>query len=381
MQFLNLRAKQPLISYWEKEIKGQVFDFSIIGAGFTGLFSALFLKEKYPDSSIIVIDRTFPPSGASTKNAGFSCFGSVSEILDDLQNESSDVVYSRVFERIRGIKLISHLFHPSELDYQNHGGYEIFKNEDQDIYSNCVENIDSINKRLKSEYNQVVFRITPNHFGFNTKYPLISNPLEGQLNPYKLWNALYKRLISLGVLFQLDEIMDVESETQVSLHSKRFQYRASKLIIATNAFTRKLIKNENVFPRRGQVLITKPINGLKIRGVFHYDMGYVYFRNVKNSLLIGGGRNIDFKSEETDEFRNTDKIIDYLKNILKETIIPNTQFEVDHCWSGIMGFGADNEKDYIVKQLSENAVEAVRLGGMGVALAPVLAKKMVNNFF
>ena len=47
------------------------------------------------------------------------------------------------------------------------------------------------------------------------------------------------------------------------------------------------------------VLITKPIKNLKIKGCFHYDKGFNYFRNINERIMIGGGRNIDFQKEET----------------------------------------------------------------------------------
>ena len=55
-------------------------------------------------------------------------------------------------------------------------------------------------------------------------------------------------------------------------------------------------------PARAQVLITKPIKNLQIKGTFHLDKGYYYFRNIDNRILFGGGRNLDFKTEETSEF-------------------------------------------------------------------------------
>jgi hypothetical protein len=34
------------------------------------------------------------PHGASTKNAGFACFGSISEIIDDLKSHSEEEVFN-----------------------------------------------------------------------------------------------------------------------------------------------------------------------------------------------------------------------------------------------------------------------------------------------
>ena len=131
---------------------------------------------------------------------------------------------------------------------------------------------------------------------------------------------------------------------------------------------------EKVQPARAQVLITKPIKNLQIKGTFHLDKGYYYFRNIDNRILFGGGRNLDFKTEETSEFGQTSLIQNELENILKTTILPNTPFEIEHRWSGIMGVG--DQKKAIVKQLSSHVFCGVRLGGMGVAIGSLVGKEL-----
>lgn len=60
--------------------------------------------------------------------------------------------------------------------------------------------------------------------------------------------------------------------------------------------------------------------------------------------------------------------------LLKTTILPQTPFEIDHRWSGIMGVG--NQKKAIVKQVSNNVFCGVRLGGMGVAIGSSIGKEL-----
>jgi len=134
--------------------------------------------------------------------------------------------------------------------------------------------------------------------------------------------------------------------------------------------------DEEVQPARAQVLITKPIKNLQIKGTFHVDKGYYYFRNIDNRILFGGGRNLDFKTEETSEFGQTAIVQNELENILKTTILPNTPFEIEHRWSGIMGVG--NQKKAIVKQVSNQVFCGVRLGGMGVAIGSLVGKELAE---
>ena len=76
------------LSYWEQKEWLADIDFAIAGSGIVGLSTALFLKQRFPESNIILLEKGILPQGASTKNAGFACFGSLSEILQDLKTHS-----------------------------------------------------------------------------------------------------------------------------------------------------------------------------------------------------------------------------------------------------------------------------------------------------
>ncbi|MGC4234401.1 MAG: FAD-binding oxidoreductase, partial [Niabella sp.] len=67
------------ISIWEAETFYAPQDIIIVGAGFTGLWTAFYLKQKYPSKKITIIERGPVPAGASGRNAGFACFGSLTE--------------------------------------------------------------------------------------------------------------------------------------------------------------------------------------------------------------------------------------------------------------------------------------------------------------
>jgi glycine/D-amino acid oxidase-like deaminating enzyme len=146
-------------------------------------------------------------------------------------------------------------------------------------------------------------------------------------------------------------------------------------LFATNGFAGKLT-NGSVKPARAQVLITKPIPNLDIKGTFHLDKGYYYFRNIGDRILFGGGRNLDFEGETTTEFGQTEIIQNRLEQLLKEVILPNRNFEIEHRWSGIMGLG--NQKNPIVQQLSEHVYCGVRLGGMGVAIGSLIGVELAD---
>ncbi len=362
------------LSYWEQKSWFTTIDFTIVGSGIVGLTCALFLKEKFPKSNILILEKGVLPQGASTKNAGFACFGSLSEIVDDLESHTEQEVYNLVRKRWNGLQLLRTILGDKNIDFQHYGGYELFR--DKAVLDQCLSKKASINTLLKSIFNQDVFSFQKNIFGFKNDIDQYAfNRFEGQLDTGKMMVALLHLVLKSGVKIlnstNVTGFEDLGSQVEVKLHN--FEFNTNKLYIATNGFTKQLLQ-ENVQPARAQVLITKPIPNLRIKGTFHIDKGYYYFRNIDERILLGGGRNLDFKTEETTEFGATTEIQSALENLLQNTILPNTTFEIDQRWSGIMGVG--NQKNAIVKQVSNNVACGVRLGGMGVAIGSLIGKEL-----
>lgn len=362
-------------SIWELETFYRTRDIIIIGSGFTGLWSALSIKEKFPGKSILVIERNEVPLGASTRNAGFACFGSLTEISADAQSMGWPKTLALVRMRFDGLKKIQHYFRNEEIDFELCGGYEIINNED------ALNRMDEVNANLKPvtqvEKTYSLAQEKIKEFGIeNSKY-LVHNPLEGSLHSGKLVQKLIEKCQNLGIEFlfgtEVSEI--VENDNSVRIRNKKnYEILCDQLVIATNAFAPELLDNLEITPARGQILLTEPIENLKLKGTFHYDEGYYYFRNLGNRILLGGARNQDFKTEETTELLTTDFLQNHLEEFLKNVILPHHKVEIAYRWSGIMAMG--NEKAPIVEKISARQIVAARLSGMGVALAPVIGEKV-----
>jgi len=366
------------LSYWEIKTWLSNIDYTIVGSGIVGLNCALQLKSRFPKAKILVLEKGRLPQGASTKNAGFACFGSLSEIIDDLQTHSEQEVLELIKKRVAGLEILKETLGKESIQYQELGGYELFPETETQVFEDCLSKMQGINSMLKPIFNGAVFSLKDNVFHFkNIKENYIFNPFEGQLDTGSMMEALLDKAQSKGIkiLNNIDVESFSEDTSSVKVKTNAFTFSTPKLCIATNGFASQLI-SEEVKPARAQVLITKPIKDLHIKGTFHLDKGYYYFRNIEDRVLFGGGRNLDFKTEETTAFAQTSIIQNKLEALLKTTILPNTPFEIDYRWSGIMGVG--NQKKAIVKQLSNNVFCGVRLGGMGVAIGGLVGKELAD---
>lgn len=369
------------LSFWERDTYFSGVDIVVIGAGIVGLNAALHLKKKNPKLKIVVLERGILPMGASSKNAGFACFGSVGELLEDFKNSSEEEVFKLVEKRWKGLQRLRKNLGDAAIDFHEWGGYEVFETEEE--FSTCEAQLSFLNKNIskicgrKTIYKTADKKIKT--FGFGRVKHLIENVAEGQIDTGKMISRLTSLVQGLGV-FVLNNVevkSFVDEGNKVSLKiNNDFTLSGKRLIITTNGFARQLLPGIAVKPARAQVLVTEPIKNLKVKGIFHYQEGYYYFRNIGNRVLFGGGRNLDFKGEETTAFGLTNKIQNQLEKLLKDMILPKTPFKIEQRWSGIMGVGPT--KTTITKSVSKNIFCAVRMGGMGVAIGSLIGEDVAD---
>ncbi len=117
------------LSYWERTSWFSNIDFTIVGSGIVGLNCALELRRQHPKAHILVLEKGKLPQGASTKNAGFACFGSISEVLSDLKIHSEEDVVKLVQDRHDGIQNLRGLLGDDAIAYENNGGVPSFFKE------------------------------------------------------------------------------------------------------------------------------------------------------------------------------------------------------------------------------------------------------------
>jgi len=367
-----------MLSYCEIKNWFTNVDYTIVGSGIVGLHAALRLRERFPQSKILIIESGQLPQGASTKNAGFACFGSLSEINDDLKTHTEEEVTALIQKRWAGLQLLRKRLGDAVIDFKPYGGYELFLKGDTAGYEECLRRMPFVNEVLKPLFKTDVFVKEVDRFDFKGIHEyVLFNPFEGQIDTGNMMQALLKEAVSNDILILNSQIVTsyYEKSEGVDVALGDFSFFTKKLLFATNGFASKLTDGA-VKPARAQVLITEPIPNLDIKGTFHIDRGYYYFRNINDRILFGGARNLDFEGETTIEFDTTDIIQNQLEKMLREVILPNTNFTIAHRWSGIMGMG--NHKKPIVEQLSQHTYCGVRLGGMGVAIGSMIGAELAE---
>jgi len=371
-----------MISYWEQQSFVH-YDLIVTGAGITGLSTALELRKLHPKKRILVLERGLFSAGASTRNAGFACMGSLTEILDDLGAMPPEEVAALFARRKAGLELLRGRLGDTAIGYTAEGSHELITREEIP----ALAQIDEINKLLEHIADGPAFKLVPERtesFGFDrsTVLSLVQNTCEGALDTGMMMRSLMDlaRDNSIEIKTGAEAIRWEEEQGKVKLtvkdpcSLKDIELSCSQLFICTNAFTKSLLPDTDLVPGRGQVLVTEPIGNIPFKGIFHLHKGYYYFREIDGRILIGGGRNLDFDGETTTDIALNDLIQEDLENKLRQIILPGSAIKIAGRWSGIMAFG--DSKNPVVDRFGHNVFGGFRLGGMGVALGSQVARDL-----
>ncbi len=372
------------LSFWERKTYFEDNEFVIIGAGIVGFSTAIELRKLHPTAKILILERGFLPSGASTKNAGFACFGSVTELLDDLTKSSEEQVFATVKKRWDGLQNLKHLVGEDTIELEVNGSWDLILPEEAEQLETIRQQLPYLNTELekitgeKDVYSED--STCAEKFGFNGLATSFYNRLEGQINTGKLITKLYQIAIeqNINCLFGIEAIALQTHLYNVGIQTSIGYMKARNVLICTNGFAQQFIPNRDVLPARAQVIVTTPIEELKIKGTFHYQQGYYYFRNVEDRILLGGGRNLNFEGETTTKLETSDEIISALEKLLSTVILPNQQYSIEYQWAGIMGVG--QTKSPIIEKIDDKIGIGVRMGGMGVAIGSLVGKELAELF-
>ena len=388
------RPESAQWSYWERELgwdrslasylarrpMDSNYDFVVVGAGFTGLSAAYHLATKHKGAKIALLDRYLPPLGASTRNAGFACIGTVGEFIADSQLEQDERVWDRMSERWQGLSLLRSILGDQVIGYEPLGGHELFTEKEE--FERVTTYLASCNTALKQRTGLDQWYNLTRINGYNA----IQMPREGQLQPAMAWSGFAQLCEQMGIhlvwgrsLVEMTEKMDGVILRVEERENGNRELHSSSVILATNAFSKSLDQDVSVRPGRGLVLLTKALDSQPWRGTFHAQQGYIYFRNVgADRLLLGGARHVDLSGETTAQFGVNSDIKAFLGKYMKQVLrIDPTEVEFE--WSGIMGFTPD-KNPVIRTEISGNTAWAVGLSGMGVALSTELGRKAAEFF-
>ena len=289
-------------------------DVCIVGGGFTGLWTALHIKEQNPTADIIIIEKDICGSGASGRNGGFcmSWMSKASAVLR-LAGGQEGVRLLRAFED--GVKAIGRFCQEQGIDaeFRMDGWLWTATNTSQlDAWGETVEILDQhgLHPFEAQSANELQQRT-----GSRTHLRGIFEAGIATLQPAKLARGLARVAAERGVhIYEDTQMTDLVRSAEPAVRTSGGTVHAGTVVLALNAWAHELKDfRRAVLPIAVDAVITEPVPELL------QSLGYVsglavsdsrlqvdYYRNTPDgriSLGKGGGK-IPFAGRVGERFDN-----------------------------------------------------------------------------
>lgn len=327
-------------------------DVCIVGAGFTGLWTAYYLKELRPDLDVVIVEKEFAGFGSSGRNGGHLMGGfGWNRQKYEADGERSGVVE---FERqLRGtVDEIIRVADAERIDADIH--------RTESLMYACTP---AQMQRLRDTYEEAIAWDVPRDrlelIGADAARGRIRvNGAQGALvthgvariQPAKLVRGLAEAVERRGV--RIYEQTGVSALSRGRVETGRGTVTARRIVRATEGYTAGLKGSEREWiPLNSAIVVTEPIpdsmwqdigwSGCELMSDASH--AYCYAQRTKGNRIAMGGRGVPYRfGSRTDERGVTQQeTIGKLKDILYRLLPQTRGLRLDHAWCGVLGTPRD----------------------------------------
>ncbi|MEY4080045.1 MAG: hypothetical protein RL430_475 [Actinomycetota bacterium] len=372
-------------------------DVLIVGAGFSGLWTAAHLKMSDPGLNIVVIDAHQPGFGASGRNGGW-CSALVPTPPDRIAEETSIEATVALQRRMFGVVDEIGAFvseHGIDCDWAKGGSLTVATNGAH--AGRLRSDMESLRQYGFGEEDlrwlgtdELAGRIA-----VNGALGATFTPHCAALNPYRLLDGLVQFALDSGVrIFGATRVFKIGNGYAEARGENGLVFVTSRhTVVATEAYTTRLRKHKrSVVPLYSYVVATDPIPesvwaeiGWTGRETVADGRNMVtYAQRTGDGRIVFGGRGAPYKfgSDIHSEHDTSDRVHSKIVDTLHEMFPQTRNVRISHRWGGPLGV----PRDWHPSVTSNPLNGAIHVGGYvgdGVALsylaAQVVAARITGN--
>lgn len=321
-------------------------DVAIIGAGYTGLTTAYFLKEAEPGLRVALLEADVVGSGASGRNGGFSMTKiGMMHSLTALRFGKTRTREAHQYAE-RAVNLVHEMVDQLGFDCEyEHPGYL------------WVATSEKYRQRLYKEIELVhrlgisgISLIDPHELRQRVNSPLYVGgawwePNCGILNPAKLawcWrDAAAGKGVEIYERTPVDAVQPAGARSVLTTPGGRV--RAGKVVFATNAWSHQFVQlKTKAVPAWTYIVMTEPLSDAQREQIRWYGREGVedfrdlvhYYRLTVDDRLVWGGRDVGLSLDGTMDHDRNEKVFETLREDLRRTFPPLQDIRFTHAWGG-----------------------------------------------
>ncbi|MCZ0961043.1 NAD(P)/FAD-dependent oxidoreductase [Paracoccus benzoatiresistens] len=235
-------------------------DVAIVGGGFTGLWTALRLKEQNPDLKVTILEADQCGAGASGRNGGqvHTWFAEM-DLLTHLVGESEAMELCRAtadaVEELAGLQASGAI----DMDLRLDGWMWTASSTAQEGAWNGA--LALCGKAGEDSFLPLTADEIRKRTGSKASYTGVVEPRAGTVHPAKLATGLRTLALARGVVIhEGSPVLRIESGQPCKLHCATGVLRAGKVVLATNAWASAIPElRRYMYVVESQIIATEPV--------------------------------------------------------------------------------------------------------------------------
>ncbi|MCT9821273.1 FAD-binding oxidoreductase [Microbacterium sp. W1N] len=321
-------------------------DVAIVGAGYTGLWAAYYLKTLQPDLRVAVLERRFAGFGASGRNGGWLT-NSVTGGREQYGPEGGARQQRAMNETVAEVVRVA-AAEGIDADIRLGGELNVARTPAQQARLAAWFRAESAQPHTDVELWGP--RQTAEHVRVAGATGGIWHPHCARIHPAKLVRGLAAAVERLGVpIYEQTTVTAVEAGRAVT---DRGVVRAAAVLRATEGFTADLRGEHRTWlPMNSSLVVTAPLPAAVWDEIGWADAAtlgdlahvYMYAQRTADDRIAFGGRGVPYRygSRVDGDGRTPERTVRALTKLLREFFPGAAQVPVEHAWSGVLGVPRD----------------------------------------
>jgi glycine/D-amino acid oxidase-like deaminating enzyme len=367
-------------------------DVVIIGGGYTGLATALYLTESFPQKQVVILEAARIGYGASGRNDGFvqplihGAEDIIERLVEDGQFEAAREIYGATSA---GIGIIEDVIEKYEIvcEWEKRTSLVAAATESQ---VSRLEQEQRHNDLMGLETELLTSAELRRYVNIEGYKAAITVPMGGMLNPAKLARGMISGLQSKGVtICEGIPATRIVPGKKVTVQTPAGSVTAGAVVLATNAYTSRLgFFRGRVLPVHAYNIVTEPLTEKQIEALNWQDRSPIndvrnffdLFRlTADNRIVQSGGDGFYRYGDGLGEGENLPDC-DRLERNLFVRFPMLEGLRVTHRWCGHVGLTLDRIPTVGVTGAAKNIYYGLGYSGHGVPVA-FLAGKLICDLY
>ncbi|MDI2098120.1 NAD(P)/FAD-dependent oxidoreductase [Ruicaihuangia caeni] len=325
-------------------------DVAIAGAGYTGLWTAYYLKQAQPDLDIAIIEQEHAGYGASGRNGGWLTNSITGGRTQYLRSHGRDAAERFQREMNATVDEVIRVTRAEGIDA------DVVKGGEFNVaYTPAQERRLRAFAAAEQSWNHTDLRLleapeAQSKINVANTRAAVWHPHAARIQPAKLAAGLADAVERLGVrIYEQTRVQEIEPRT---LRTSRGVVTADIVVRATEGFTARLKRERRTWlPMNSSLIATEPLpaevwdqlgwNQGEVLGDFAHV--YMYAQRTADDRIALGGRGVPYRyGSQTDNDGSTQAITaTTLGEILYRLFPQAAGARIDHLWSGVLGVPRD----------------------------------------